>query len=93
MEARIEVTNENLNFINVQRVRMEQILAILDKNPANNPEFTNSLEYTATQIKKLIGYEQEITKSAKLECQEKRKSINLITQKILNRIKERSQSH
>ena len=52
---------------------MERILSILDKNSASNPEFTNSLEYTATQIKKLIGYEQEITRAAKLECQEKQK--------------------
>ena len=58
IEAQILIAHENLNFVEVEKKRMEQILSVLAKNPANNPEFTNQLELTSIQIVKLITFEQ-----------------------------------
>jgi len=64
VEARLLIAHENLNFVEVEKKRMEQILMVLMKNPANNPDFTSQLDDTSTQIRKLIGYEARVTKEA-----------------------------
>ena len=64
VEARLLIAHENLNIVEVEKKRMEQILMVLLKNPANNPDFTSQLDDTSTNIRKLIGYELQVTKVA-----------------------------
>jgi len=65
LEARLLVIHENLNLAHVEKERMEQILIVLNKNPADSPEFTNNLVNTMKTIRKLVEFEAKETKSIK----------------------------
>ena len=65
MESKLLLTHDALNSVMVSKKRMDQILAVLLKNPANNPDFTAQLTDTSQMIRKLIVYENHITKEAK----------------------------
>jgi hypothetical protein len=48
-----------MHMLEVERTRMENIVAVLVKNPANNPDQTNKLEKQIYCIKRLIEIEQK----------------------------------
>ena len=70
------MTHENLNLAQVEKERMEQILIVLAKNPADSPEFTQQIVNTSTMIRKLIQYEQKDTKMYKDQCKQFTIEIN-----------------
>lgn len=55
------LTHDALNSEMVSKKRMDQILAVLFKNPANDPDFTFQLTDATQMIRKLIVYENQIT--------------------------------
>jgi CRISPR/Cas system CSM-associated protein Csm2 small subunit len=93
MEAQILIAHENLNFVEIERKRMEQILNVLALNPANNSDFTNQLELTTIQINKLITYENKTVKEATAETEEAVKEINKIQVRLDKRINERDEAY
>lgn len=93
IEAQIVTTNEKINLIEVEKNRMEVIVQVLTKNPANNPDFINQLEQTSVQITKLVDFESNVTKKAKTETEQAIRAINEITQKLEKKIKERTDAH
>ena len=93
VEAQILMTNESYKLLEVEKKRMEVIIQALIKNPANNSEYTNMVEQSSEQINKLIAYEKNVTKEAKLKTEEYAKEINKTTEHLEKRIKLRNHTY
>ena len=82
-----------MHMLEVERTRMENIVAVLVKNPANNPDQTNKLEKQIYCIKRLIEIEQKSTHQNKLTLEEATKEINEITTRLNKKINDRDQTY
>ena len=82
-----------MHMLEDERTRMENIVAVLVKNPANNPDQTNKLEKQIYCIKRLIEIEQKSTHQNKLTLEEATKEINEITTRLNKKINDRDQTY
>lgn len=67
MEAKLLRAYEDLNRVEVERKRIEQIVKACEKNPPNNEEQIRSLEQQIDVFQKLISYHQHLTMTANKE--------------------------
>ena len=78
IEAKLMVYNENLNSAEVNRQRMNLILKVLQKNPANTPEFSDQLDIGTNLVRKLREYEIKGINDTKIETEQYVKEINFV---------------
>ena len=79
MEAKLLRAYEDLNRVEVERKRIEQIVKACEKNPPNNEEQIRNLEQQIDVFQKLISYHQHLTLSANKEQEgNKRQSQDLL---------------
>lgn len=67
MEAKLLRAYEDLNRVEVERKRIEQIVKACEKNPPNNEEQIRNLETQIDVFQKLISYHQSIMTQATKE--------------------------
>ena len=67
MEAKLLRAYEDLNRVEVERKRIEQIVKACEKNPPNNEEQIRNLEQQIDVFQKLISYHQHLTLTATKE--------------------------
>lgn len=91
IEAKLMVYNENMNSAEINRQRMTQILNVLQKNPANTPEFSDQLEISTSLVRKLRDYEIKGINDAKVETEQYVKEINFVMKQIEKKMLERDQ--
>lgn len=73
MEAKLLRAYEDLNRVEVERKRIEQIVKACEKNPPNNEEQIRNLETQIDVFQKLISYHQGLmTNATKEETQNKK---------------------
>lgn len=64
MEAKLLKAYEDLNRVEVERKRIEQIVKACEKNPPNNEEQIRNLETQIDVHQKLISYHQTLMTNA-----------------------------
>jgi chromosome segregation ATPase len=67
MEAKLLRAYEDLNRVEVERKRIEQIVKACEKNPPNNEEQIRNLETQIDVFQKLISYHQGLMTNATKE--------------------------
>lgn len=67
MEAKLLRAYEDLNRVEVERKRIEQIVKACEKNPPNNEEQIRNLEQQIDVFQKLISYHQHLMLTANKE--------------------------
>lgn len=65
---------------------MEQIIIVLNKNPADSPEFTHNIVNTSKTIRKLIEFEDRDTQLFKDQTKQFTKEINFTIEQIQKRM-------
>lgn len=79
MEAKLLRAYEDLNRVEVERKRIEQIVKACEKNPPNNEEQIRNLETQIDVFQKLISYHQSImTQATKEETTNKKQLQELM---------------
>jgi flagellar biosynthesis chaperone FliJ len=75
MEAKLLRAYEDLNRVEVERKRIEQIVKACEKNPPNNEEQIRNLEQQIDVFQKLISYHQTLMTSATKEQESNKRSV------------------
>jgi len=57
-EASLLKAYENLNRVEVEKKRLEQIFTVCQKNPAKNEEWISNLELQVESMRKMIHFEE-----------------------------------
>lgn len=76
MEAKLLKAYEDLNRVEVERKRIEQIVKACEKNPPNNEEQIRNLEQQIDVFVKLISFHQGMMSGAHKEQEQYKKQLS-----------------
>ena len=90
MEAKLLRAYEDLNRVEVERKRIEQIVKACEKNPPNNEEQIRSLEQQIDVFVKLITYHQGLMSNYHKEQEQHKKSLSELVAEMQKHESERA---
>ncbi|CDW91345.1 histidine acid phosphatase family protein [Stylonychia lemnae] len=91
-EAKLLKAYENLNRVEVEKKRLEQIFTVCQRNPAKNQEWIRNLESQVESMRKLVRYQELQIQQYKTECEDNSRQMIEVQQQMEEKRKLREQA-